>query len=77
MYIHKRIRNSAADRRETLHVNTVSHEHENGRGPMSCGFLIKVTRENNANVSNLFIVLGDLYTEGIVVASAANVIGCG
>jgi len=30
--------------------------------------LIKVTRENSVNVSNLFIVLSDLYTEGTVVA---------
>ena len=38
--------------------------------------LIKVTRENSVNVSNLFIVLSDLYTERSVVVSAANVVGC-
>jgi len=47
------------------------------RSNVDCGFLIKVTRENSVNVSNLFIVLSGLYTEGSVVASAANVIGCG
>jgi len=39
--------------------------------------LINVTRENSVNASNLFIVLSDLYTERSVIASAANVIGCG
>jgi len=34
---------------------------------------MKVTRENSVNVYTLY----DLYTEGSVVASAANVIGCG
>ena len=34
--------------------------------------LIKVTRENNVNVSNLFIVLSDIYTKG----SAAEATTC-
>jgi len=32
---------------------------------------------NSVNVSNLFVFLSDLYTEGSIVASAANVTGCG
>ena len=58
-------------------------EHGSPRGwkwswsDVDCSFLIKVIRENSVNVLNLFIVLSDLYTEGSVVASAANVIGCG
>jgi len=47
------------------------------RSDVNCSFLIKVTRENSVIVLKLFIVLIDLYTEGSVVASAANVIGCG
>ena len=44
---------------------------------VDCGIVIKVTRENSVNVSNLFLVLNDPYMEGSVVASVANVIGCG
>jgi len=47
------------------------------RSDVDCSLLIKVTRENSVNVSNLSIALSDLYTERSVIASAANVIGCG
>ena len=37
------------DRRETLRVNRVGHEHENsqGRSDVDCTLLINVTRENS------------------------------
>jgi len=63
--------------RDFTHEHGKSRAWKWSRSDVDCSLLIKVTRENSVNVSNLFIVLSDLYTEGSVVASAANVIGCG
>ena len=53
-------------------MNTVTHEHE--MVEVQCRLKLHA---KSVNVSKLFIVLSDLYTEGSVVASAANVTGCG
>jgi len=39
------------------------------RSDVNCGFLAKVTRENSVNVSNLFIVMSDLYITWKAVSS--------
>jgi len=58
---------------ETLHVNTVADEHANGPGLMSIAtFWWKLHAKIVNSEWPIYI-----YTEGSVVASAANVTGCG